>query len=427
MDGRIEGFKEFLDSAHSPYHVAAQLCAMLEQEGYVCLREQNDWALTPGGKYYIRRGGSAVIAFRIPEGEPSGFMMSASHDDHPTFQVKDNLELTGTYTRLATEEYGGMLLSTWLDRPLSLAGRVLVRTEKGLQQRLVDIDRDFLLIPSVAIHMNRTVNDGMKYNPAVDTLPLMGGGDAKGKLAQLLQEQAGGEILGHDLYLYVRQKATVWGLENEFISAPALDDLACVWCCAQGFLQAEASRAIPVLCVFDNEEVGSASCEGADSTALQAVLKRICAARRLDYGKMLSQSFMVSADNAHAIHPNHPEYADAANAPVLGGGVALKFQSQRRYTTDGYSAAVWRSVCKKADVPLQDYYSRADIRGGSTLGNLSQTQVSVPSVDVGLAQLAMHSCFETAGVKDVGYLCDAMTAFYGTAIRRSGNDEYIVE
>ena len=424
MDSTIKAFAEFLDAAHSPYHVAAQLCDMLERDGYARLQEQESWDLVPGGKYFLCRGGSSVIAFRIPEGESAGFMISASHSDHPTFQVKENLELTGAYTRLATEGYGGMLMAPWMDRPLSIAGRVLVEKENGLCQQLVDIDRDLLLIPNVAIHMNRTANDGVKINPAVDTLPLMGGAEDQGKLAQLLQAQAGGKILGHDLFLYVRQKASVWGLEENFISAPGLDDLACVWCCAQGFMNAQPGDSLPVLCVFDNEEVGSASYQGADSTLLRDVLARISAARGLDLRQMLSNSFMVSADNAHALHPNHPEHSDAANAPVVNGGVALKFTAQRKYTTDGFSAAVWRSICQKADVPVQDYYNRADQRGGSTLGNLSQTQVTVPCVDIGLPQLAMHSCYETAGVKDVGYLQEAMTAYYGTTLTNEGNGSY---
>ena len=424
MDGKISAFIDFLNTSHSPYHAAAQVCAMLEEAGFAQLQEQQEWSLEPGGKYYLCHSGSCVIAFRIPEEAAAGFMISASHSDRPAFQVKENLELTGTYTRLATEGYGGMLMSTWLDRPLSIAGRVLVETQTGVRQQLVDIDRDLLLIPNVAIHMNRTANEGMKFNPAVDMLPLMGGEEDAGKLQKLLQQQVDGKILGHDLYLYLRQKASVWGLEEEFISAPALDDLACVWCCTQGFLQVKPGKAINVLCVFDNEEVGSASYQGADSTLLRDVLKRICKASGQDYRQLLSQSLMVSADNAHALHPNHPEFSDAANAPVVNGGVALKFTAQKKYTTDGYTAAIWRSICNKAGVPVQQYYNRADLRGGSTLGNLSQTQVTVPAVDIGLPQLAMHSSFETAGVKDVAYLCDAMTAFYGSAIRKTGCDEY---
>ena len=421
MDKRTEKLLAFLDASPSVYHAAENLANELKNAGYTHLSEAEAWELVPGGKYYLTRGGSAVLAFRVPEGTPSGFLMSASHADRPTFKVKENGELTGTYTRLTTEKYGGMLIAPWMDRPLSIAGRVLVETENGAQSRLVNIDRDLLLMPNVAIHMNRQANDGYKWNPAVDTLPLLGGKGAAGKLNALLEEQAGGRILGHDLYLYVRQKATVWGIDEEYICAPALDDLECAWGCTQGFLKAKESDAIPVLCVFDSEEVGSNSVQGAASMLLQSALERICAALNLPLGRLLAQSFMVSADNAHAVHPNHPEFADPANGPVLGGGVVLKFNASQRYTTDGVSAAVWRSVCAKADVPVQTYYNRADIPGGSTLGHISLTHVSVPTADIGLAQLAMHSCCESAAVADAISLEKAMAVYYGSTLEMTEN------
>ncbi len=412
MDNRTKALLTFLDKAHSVFHAVDTLSSLLAENGYQCLSEGEDWNLVSGGKYYLTRGGSAIIAFRIPQGNPKGFLMSASHADRPTFKVKENGELVGAYTRLAVERYGGMLIAPWLDRPLSVAGRVLVETEKGIESRLVDIDRDLLLIPNVAIHMNRAANDGYKWNPAVDTLPLMGSKETAGKLNTLLEEAAGGKILGHDLYLYVRQKACVWGVEEEYISSAALDDLECAWGCTQGFLNAYDSESIPVLCFFDSEEVGSSSLQGAASNLLESVLKRICSGLSINMEQALAQSFMVSADNAHAIHPNHPEYADAANAPVMGKGVVLKFNAAQRYTTDGISAALFRKVCKEAGVPVQTYYNRADMPGGSTLGNISLTHVSVPSVDIGLPQLAMHSCYETAAVKDALYLEEAMAAYY---------------
>ena len=427
MDTRIQELTAFLDAAHSVYHVTASLQKMLEKAGYICLQESGQWQLQPGGKYCLTRGGSALIAFRIPEAAPEGFIMSAAHTDRPTFKVKENGELTGKYTRLAVERYGGMLMASWLDRPLSIAGRVLVETEGGVQSRLVDIDRDLLLIPNVAIHMNRKANEGYAWNPAVDLLPLLGGADAAGKLEALLQEAAGEKILGHDLSLYVRQKSAVWGVEEEYICGPALDDLACAWGCAKGFLQAKDSRSIPVLCAFDSEEVGSCTAQGAAATLLEDVLTRICAERKLDLRRMLAQSFMVSADNAHAVHPNHPEYADATNAPVVNNGIVLKFNANQKYTTDGVSAALLRKVCAEADVPVQTYYNRADLPGGSTLGNISLSHVSVPSVDIGIGQLAMHSCYETAGVKDVGYLVDAMTAYYGKTLLCPADGNYILE
>lgn len=425
MDARTQKLMGFLDRSHSVFHAVANLVKELENAGYTPLREAESWALQKGGKYYLTRGGAAVIAFRVPEGEASGFTMSASHADRPTFQIKENGELTGAYTRLAVERYGGMLMAPWLDRPLSVAGRVVVETERGVESRLVDIDRDLLLIPNTAIHMNRKANEGYAWNPAVDVLPLAGTKTAAGKFWQAVEDAAGGKVLGHDLYLYVRQKASVWGMEEEFISAQALDDLQCAWGCTQGFLKAGRSGSIPVLAVFDSEEVGSASLQGAASDLLAGVLSRICQSLDLDEKTMLANSFMVSADNAHALHPNHPELADSQNAPVLGGGVVVKFNANQRYTSNGVTAAIFRKICQKAEVPVQTYCNRADIPGGSTLGNISLGQVSVPSVDVGLPQLAMHSCYETAAVADYAALEKAMTAYYGATLTCPADGTYI--
>jgi aspartyl aminopeptidase len=282
----------------------------------------------------------------------------------------------------------------------------------------VDIDRDLMLIPNVAIHMNRSANDGYKWDMTRDVLPLLGGKEAAGKLQQLLEEAAGGKLLSGDLFLYIREKARVWGVEGEYLSAQALDDLGCVWTCLQGFLHGSAEETIPVLCVFDNEEVGSSSSQGADSNLLELLLSRICQGLGLSEGEMLAQSMMVSADNAHALHPNHPELADPKNAPVMGQGIVLKLNSTLRYTTDGYSAALFRAICRKAGVKVQSFYNRADILGGSTLGNISVGHVSVPSVDIGLPQLAMHSSFETCAVADVVAMEEALTAFYSTVVER---------
>ena len=412
----IKAFQNFLDASVSAYHATYNLVKILREEGYTCLQEHEAWNLVPGGKYFMVRGGTTMLAFRIPEGTPKGFMMSACHTDRPTFKVKSNGELKGAYTRLAVERYGGMLMAPWLDRPLSVAGRVLVETENGVKARLLNVDRDLMLIPNVAIHMNRAANDGYKWNPAVDMIPLLGGRDAADKFWPLLEKEAGGKILGHDLYLYVRQKSTVWGIDEEYISSPALDDLECAWGTLQGFLNAKDTDSVPVLCAFDDEEVGSNSPQGAASTILEFTLERICLAMGLDIHLMLAQSFMVSADNAHAIHPNHPEHADPCNAPVPGGGVVLKYNASQRYTTDGVSAAIFKKICGRAGVPVQTYCNRADVPGGSTLGHISLTHVSVPTADIGLAQLAMHSCYETAAVADVAHLEDAMAAFFSCAL-----------
>lgn len=419
MNTTIRDLQAFLDGACSVYHAQHQVAEALREEGYTLLREQDPWTLAPGGKYYVQRGGSAIAAFRVPEGEVKGFLMSASHCDRPCFKLKENFELTGTYTRGAVEGYGGMIASTWLDRPLSVAGRVIVETETGIESKLINLDRDVLLIPNVAIHMNRQVNDGYKWNPAVDMIPLMGGKDGAGKLKALLEQEAGGKILDHDLYLYVRQKSTVWGVEEEYISSPALDDLECVWGCMEGFLNAATGGSVPLMCVFDSEEVGSSSVQGAASTFLQDTVERICNGLGLDRHQALSQSFMVSADNAHAVHPNHPEFSDPVNAPVMGGGIVLKYSAALRYSTDGVSAAVFRKVCGKAGVRVQSFHNRADMPGGSTLGHISLSQVSVLTADIGLPQLAMHSCFETAAVSDAMDLVRAMTVYFGGTLGAS--------
>ena len=427
MDKNMNALRQFLNSAHSPYHATAALEEELKAAGYTRLQEEKAWDLTPGGKYYLTRNGSSILAFRLPKEAPEGFLISASHTDRPCFKVKENGILAGAYTRLAVEKYGSVIIAPWLDRPLSVAGRVTVETEDGVENCLVDFDRDLLLIPNVAIHMNRKINEGHTWNLAVDTLPLLGGKDTGDKFWQELEKLAGGKVLGHDLCLYVRQEATVWGLEEEFFSAPAIDDLECAWACTQGFLNAKETANIPVLAVFDNEEVGSGSYQGAAADFLESTLARICQALTLDESCQKAKSFLVSADNGHALHPNHPELSDASNAPVVNGGVVIKFNATLKYTTDGLTAAIFRKICQKADVPVQTYCNRADMAGGSTLGNVSLRQVSVPSVDIGLAQLAMHSCYETAGVADVTYLKNAMTAYYGTTLKVTENGGFTLK
>ena len=427
MDQNMNALRQFLNKAHSVYHAAAALEQELKQAGYTRLQEDKPWELLPGGKYYLTRNGSAVLAFRLPKDAPEGFLISASHTDRPCFKVKENGILADRYTRLAVEKYGGCIISTWLDRPLSVAGRVTVQTEEGVENCLVDFDRDLLLIPNVAIHMNRKVNEGYAWNLAVDTLPLLGGKDTGDEFWQELESLAGGKVLGHDLYLYVRQETSVWGLEEEFFSAPAIDDLECAWACTRGFLEAGQTPNIPVLAVFDNEEVGSGTYQGAAADFLESTLARICRGLDLDESCQKAKSFLVSADNGHALHPNHPELSDSNNAPLLNGGVVIKFNADQKYTTDGLTAAIFRRICQKAGVPTQTYCNRADLPGGSTLGNISLRQAAVPSVDIGLAQLAMHSCYETAGVQDVTYLQKAMTAFYSTTLKVTENDGFAVE
>lgn len=410
----------FLDRSPSRYHAVENLRLELEAAGYARLEEGRAWTLAPGGRYYVVRNGSALAAFRIPRREGAGFMISASHSDSPTFRVKEHAELEGPdgYLRLNVEGYGGMLCAPWLDRPLTVAGRVLVSTDGGIEPRLVYVDRDLLLIPNVAIHMNREANTGYKYDPKCDMAPLMGLGAEKGTFRSLAAQAAGcapEDILGTDLTLCLRQKGLVWGEKGEFLSAPRLDDLQCAWGCFRGFLEAGESAAVPVYALLDNEEVGSLTRQGADGTLLSDVVERVCAALGRDRAAAVANSFMVSADNAHAVHPNHPEYHDATHRPAMNAGLVIKHGV--RYATDGAAQAVFTALCRRAGVPVQHFSNRSDLAGGSTLGNISNAHVSVNTVDIGLAQLAMHSCFETAGVRDAGYLVQAMTAFYAASYR----------
>ena len=410
----------FLDRSPSRYHAVENLRLELEEAGYTRLEEGRAWTLAPGGRYYVVRNGSALAAFRVPRRDGAGFMISASHSDSPTFRVKEHAELEGPdgYLRLNVEGYGGMLCAPWLDRPLTVAGRVLVSTDRGIEPRLVYVDRDLLLIPNVAIHMNREANTGYKYDPKCDMVPLMGLGAEKGAFRSLAAQAAGcapEDILGTDLTLCLRQKGLVWGEKGEFLSAPRLDDLQCAWGCFRGFLEAGESAAVPVYALLDNEEGGSLTRQGADGTLLSDVVERVCAALGRDRAAAVANSFMVSADNAHAVHPNHPEYHDATHRPVMNAGLVIKHGV--RYATDGAAQAVFTALCRRAGVPVQHFSNRSDLAGGSTLGNISNAHVSVNTVDIGLAQLAMHSCFETAGVRDAGYLVQAMTAFYAASYR----------
>ena len=418
---------DFIHSSPTAWHAAANIAAELERAGYIRLYEEEDWQLKAPGKYYAVRNGSALIALNLPE-EADGFLIMAAHDDSPTFRVKDGGEekTLGLYSRLAVEKYGGMLCSTWLDRPLSLAGRVAVREEDGITMKLVNIDRDLLVIPNLAIHMDRSANEGKSFNVNVDMIPLIGSAESKTGLNALIAGELGvkeEDIVSRELNLYPRTPGTVWGAENEFISAPRLDDLQCAFGCLKGFLQADKPKKATVLCIFDNEEVGSGTRQGADSGFLDDMLSRAWASLgRTDaqYRAALAGSFMVSADNAHAIHPNHPEFADRSERPVMNGGIVIKFNASMSYTTDGLSAAVFSELCRAAEVPVQRYANRPDLRGGSTLGHISLAHVSVPTLDIGLAQLAMHSSYETAGAKDTEYLARAARAFYESGYRVNG-------
>ena len=377
---------------------------------------------------------SSVIAFKIPQNDFKSFNIVASHSDSPTFKIKAiaEIEVKNKYVKLNTEKYGGMICSTWFDRPLSIAGRILVKENNAVKTHLVNIDKDLVIIPNLAIHMNREVNDGYTYNAQIDMLPLYGDNSSKGSLMKTIAKEAEVEeesILDTDLFLYNRMNGTKIGSNEEYISSPRLDDLECAFTSLSAFLSENTSNSASVYCVFDNEEVGSGTKQGADSTFLYDVLRRInisLGKTEEDYYRLISSSFMVSADNAHALHPNYTDKSDLTNKVYMNDGIVIKYNANQKYTTDAVSASIFKTICDSVDVPYQTFTNRSDILGGSTLGNISNAHVSLNTIDIGLAQLAMHSTYETAGAKDVTYMIDAIKAFYNTSIEQVEDGQYIV-
>lgn len=406
---------QFIEKSPTCFQAVATMKEILEQEGYSELKERDKWSLEKGGHYFVTRNDSALIAFAIPQEGLKGFRIMASHSDSPSFKIKDNPEMAveNKYVKLNVERYGGMLCAPWFDRPLSVAGRVVVKENDTFVTKLVDVDRDLLMIPNLAIHMSRQANEGYQYSAQKDMLPLYGEIAAKDTFMETIAQAAGvkaEDILGHDLFLYNRQKGCIWGAQEEFLSIGRLDDLQCAFASLKGFLGGEKKEYAAVHCVLDNEEVGSSTKQGAASTFLYDVLVRMVRGLGMDYEdylRTLADSFMISADNGHALHPNYTEKADPVNRPVLNQGIVIKYSGNQKYCTDAVSAAMFKDLCSQAEVPYQTFTNNSDIPGGSTLGNISNTKVALNSVDIGLPQLAMHSPYETVGVKDTYYLVEA--------------------
>lgn len=410
----------FIDQSPTCFHAVENMEKMLDKEGFTRLEERQFWHIEEKGKYYVNRNGSSLIAFTIPDKKPSGFHMVAAHSDSPCFKIKESPEIAvdNFYLKLNVEKYGGMILSTWLDRPLSVAGRIVVKENDCMRSRLVNLDKDAAIIPNIAIHMNRDMNKGVEYNPQTDMQPIIGDASLKGGFLKLIAKEADvreKEILGCDLFLYNRDKCRLIGADDAFIAGPRLDDLECAFAGITAIADETPENFINLCVVFDNEEVGSGTKQGAASTFLKDTLDRISGGLGIgeeEYHCMIADSFLISADNAHALHPNNQGKADVTNRPAINGGIVIKYHGSQRYATDAYSAAVMKDICNRADVPYQSYANRSDIPGGSTLGNIAMSQVSVNTVDIGLPQLAMHSAFETAGAEDVGYLIEALRVFY---------------
>lgn len=427
---------DFVEKSPTCFHAVENLKCGLLEKGFAEVKETACWKLERGKGYFVTRNDSSIVAFYIPAASGSdnvatdnavtgikGFHIIASHSDSPCFKIKEAPEMMveDKYVKLNTEKYGGMILSTWLDRALSVAGRIAVKEDGKIVTKLVNIEEDLLVIPNVAIHMNRDMNKGVEYNPQVDMLPLFataGEEQGKGALLKKLATTIGVDaenILGHDLFLYPREKGRILGADSTFILSPRLDDLQCAYASMKSFAESTPAQFINVCAVFDNEEVGSGTKQGADSTFLEDTFLRISESlgvTKSEYLSWIADSFLISADNAHAVHPNHPEKADPTNRPYLNGGIVIKYHGSQKYTTDAVSAAKMKDYCNRACVPCQTYANRSDILGGSTLGNISTAHVSVSSVDIGLPQLAMHSAVETAGVKDTEYAMEAFKVFW---------------
>lgn len=406
----------FIEKSPTAFHAANNIRNILLENNFQELEESKQWQLEHGQKYFVVRNQSSVIAFTTPN-IFTGLQISASHLDSPAFKVKENsVCINKEQVCLDVEKYGGMILSSWFDRPLSLAGRVMVDTPEGLSQHLLNLDEDVLMIPSVAIHLDRTTNDGHKYNVQKELMPMISQ-NKEFSLTDFIKNKMSinGTIIAMDLFLYNRQKGTTWGANHEFISAPRIDNLECTYALLQGLIKSNNSEALNMCLMFDNEEVGSGTKQGADSSFFHDVLIRIkeCfGMSEQEYLTMIAKGFMISADNAHSFHPNYPELYDAKNHPIMNKGVVIKHNANQKYTSDAVSSALFKKLCDSCSVPYQTFSNHSNVLGGSTLGNIANTHVSLNTVDIGLAQLAMHSTYETAGSKDLQYLITVMTYFY---------------
>ncbi|MCF0114481.1 MAG: M18 family aminopeptidase [Erysipelotrichaceae bacterium] len=427
----VEEMIDFLADCPTSYQSTVRIEQELNKEGYVHLSETKPWDLKKGGKYYVTRNGSSILAFNIGKElkEPS-FKIVASHSDCPGFKVKPHsLIKDGKTVKLNTEPYGGLLHYPWLDRPLSLAGRVIVETEKGIEIYPLQFHRPLCVIPSLAIHMNREVNNGHKFNPQLELMPLISN-NQDFDLEDLISTKLGVSkeaIVNYDLYLYPCQKGFVWGAEGEFVSAHHLDDMQCGFTSLKGFINTFEKDSINVYVCFDNEEVGSVSRMGADGKLLETALDKIAEAFGFDVDVAISRGMLVSADNAQGFHPNYPQKYDPTNRCYLNEGIALKYNANMSYTSDGLSGAIFSRICKKGNIPYQIFTNRSDERGGSTLGKISFKHVSILSIDVGIPQLAMHSPIETSGVKDIQGMIDAIHLFMASSIKYDGEYGYILK
>ena len=407
-----------LEKSPSQFHVVDNISKLLEENGFSYLDEKKAFMLERGRSYYTKRNNTSIIAFKVPN-DFDGINVVAAHTDSPTFRIKANpdVKATGLPTRLNIEGYGGMLLAPWFDRPLSIAGRIFVKTDKAIEERLLDFESTSVQIVNLAIHQNRDANNGYKYSIQNDLLPIFADSDNDKSFDDVVAEKAKvnkKDILSYDLFLYNRQKPQFIGLDDAFFSAARIDDLECAYTAIEGLINAKPESKIAMVSLFDNEEVGSGTKQGALSDFLQNTVARIYLSLGLSEEEKymhIASSRMLSADNAHAVHPAFAQKSDITNKPRMNGGVVIKYSANQKYTTDAETGAYTKNLLDQNEIPNQYFFNNSDVPGGSTLGNLSSWKISIRSCDIGAAQLAMHSPYETAGTKDVYYLESLFTKF----------------
>lgn len=419
----------FLNESHNEYLAANLIRKILSKSGFKEIKENETWNLKENSKYFFLRNGNSLVAFVTPyrlNKSDFYYKIISSHLDSPALKLKENPAVcTNFYEKWKVEVYGGLINSTYVDRPLGLAGRLIVKTKNGLETRIVDTKKAVAIIPNVAIHQNRNINNGFIYNPQVDLLPLAGTGEKAHYFDEIVSSflKDDEEIVSYDLYLYNFDKAQYVGFNDDLICGQKEDDLSSAFLSLKTLVDSETNyneSGIKIAAFFNNEETGSLSFSGADSDLLKSTLRRIALsfnAKGSEYFAAIKKSFVLSADNGHAIHPNHPEMSDDKNLCILNKGILLKFNSNMAYTSDAFTSAFVKTLCKENKIPYQVFFNRSDVRGGSTLGNISISQESILTADIGMPQLAMHSSFETIGSEDTKHMFDLMSCFYETVFK----------
>ena len=421
MNYILEGLLDFLNHTHSEFNAANNIREILKANGFIELDEKMNFSLEYGKNYFMIRNDSGVIAFKIPsEIKEYNFTIASSHLDSPCLKLKMEKDIfSNGYHKLNVEKYGGLILSSWLDKPLSLAGRVIIENNGELETKFIDIDKPLLIIPNVCIHFNREINNGFKYNEEIDLKPIISLGNEENSVLKAISSYLNIDlknVVTYELNTYNLTKSYVGGLNDEFIMSPRIDNLESAYLSLRGFLESNNNN-ISVFAAFNNEEIGSGTYSGADGDFLKNTLKRISNSLNFSENEFLSaiaRSFNLSIDNGHAVHPNHPELSDSNSLAYLNKGPIIKFNSNMAYMSDASTSAIVISICKNNDIPYQIFYNKSDVRGGSTLGTLSNSQIGIRTCDIGCAQLAMHSSYETAGSEDAEYMYQLVKAIYNS-------------